>query len=56
MNELFEVALTTKSLISGKIALCIEKDRWGGGGDAVADYPILVSFLGGGDRAVIKDN
>ena len=28
----------------------------GGGGDAVADYPILVSFLGGGDRAVIKDN
>ena len=25
-------------------------------GCAVADYPILVSFLGGGDRAVIKDN
>ena len=36
----------------------IEKDRWGhqGGGGAVADYPILVSFLGGGDRGVIKDN
>ena len=35
----------------------IEKDRWGHqGGGAVADYPILVSFLGGGDRGVIKDN